>query len=356
MNSAHSEGRNLAHCATTAMANPQQVGNNEVAKLKEDYERQIQTLKLEHKIQLLEMDNKMSKQENDNKTKILELQKENQSLKHENELMKLKGAHELNSNKMAADATMEKQWATKEIERNAKEIEFRDELNKKDKELLRQENEHKIDMIKMKNEMEKTIESLRNENEMLKAKVQEQPMKMVVGDNAEKEEQPKEMDQPVALVARKEEPLKLPLMERLEWGVKCFITKKFQQTNQCSYEQWYQSICSIMQNKMLYDNNDFLLVKKNFARFETRLWFVCKDKGSSRKESPNNFQIEGLNNEELDKGVFFILHPQNEEKKVKHVKRFKIPESNYGISIIYPLTFIMEMKNQLLFSGCLNFK
>ena len=106
MKSAHSDERNLAHCAATAMSSPKQVSNHELTKLKEDYERQIQTLKLEHKIQLLEMDNKISKQ-------ILELQKENQSLKHENEMMKLKSAHDLQSNKMVVDANLEKQMVAK---------------------------------------------------------------------------------------------------------------------------------------------------------------------------------------------------------------------------------------------------
>uniref|UniRef100_A0A7M6DP59 Uncharacterized protein n=1 Tax=Clytia hemisphaerica TaxID=252671 RepID=A0A7M6DP59_9CNID len=92
-NLAHCDERNLAHCAGN---NSTENGN--MAKLKEDYERQIQTLKLEHKIQLLEMDNT-------NKTKIMEatqtlqerclaLEKENQALKHENQIMKLKSEHE----------------------------------------------------------------------------------------------------------------------------------------------------------------------------------------------------------------------------------------------------------------------
>ena len=315
----HSNERNLAHCAATAMGNPQQDNNHEVTKLKQEYERQIQTLKLEHKIQLLEMDNKMSKQ-------ILELQKENQSLKHENELMKLKGAHELQSNKKVVEANLEKQVFVKEMELkdklNAKEKEItlnwaeKDKdtalkLAEKEKQLLKQENEHKIEIIKMKNDMEKTIESLRNENEMLRTIAKKQP---------------KEVHQAVGAVTMKEEvedPLKLPLMERLEWGVKCFIAKEIQPTIECSYEQWYQSICSTMQNKKLYDNNNFLFLKKNFGMFHTNLCFVNNEKGQGLGEHPHHFRSEGLDDQKLSEGQFFILSPQSEEKIEKQDKKYK---------------------------------
>ena len=131
--------------------------------LKQEYERQIQTLKLEHKIQLLEMDKKLLKQENDNKTKIFELQKEVQSLKHENEVMKLKNAND----KMAADSNLHKHVAVK--------LDYKERLSQKEKEIADKEQKHKNDIIGIKDDMEKTIQALRTENENLKSKLDVKP-------------------------------------------------------------------------------------------------------------------------------------------------------------------------------------
>ncbi|XP_066913077.1 uncharacterized protein [Clytia hemisphaerica] len=303
MSSVHSGERNLAHCAATATSHPQQAANHDVTKLKGEYERQIQTLKLEHKIQLLELDNKMSKQENDNKTKMLELQKENQSLKHENELMKVKSAHELQSNKLLVDSNLERQMAAKELEFRDlvkvkdEEIALKDkemmigmaekekEIIEKDKEFLKQENMHKIEMIKMKNEMEKTIESLRNEIEMQKKKV---------------EERPKEMGNPNEIVVN---PFELPLMEQLEWGTNIISNEK--------YQEWYKHIINAMENKKLYKNERFLYMRKIFGCFKNDLFFVNLHSGKARVENDTDFQAEGLDTHALNKGTFVLLHPKD---------------------------------------------
>ena len=298
MKSAHSDERNLAHCAATAMSSPKQVSNHELTKLKEDYERQIQTLKLEHKIQLLEMDNKISKQ-------ILELQKENQSLKHENEMMKLKSAHDLQSNKMVVDANLEKQMVAKELELKDILNEKDKEIAEKDKDLLNLQHKHEIETIKMKNEMEKTIESLRNENEILKTKV--------------KKEQPKEMDQSVGAVTMKEEvedPLRLPLMERLEWGVKCFITipKPHTPFNGNKYQEWYENIANGMEDKKLYRNENFLFMRKDFGVCHSPLRFINHDIGKEFEFFVSAFEVKGLDISVLNRGEFVLFHPKDSQK------------------------------------------
>eukprot|EP00111_Clytia_hemisphaerica_P001352 TCONS_00003846-protein len=341
MNSAHSDERNLAHCAATAMSHPQrshpqQTANNELTKLKEEHERQTKTLKLEHKIQLLEMDNKLSKQENDNKTKILELQKEVQSLKHENEIMKLKGTHELQINKMEVDSNSEKQMA-------AIELEFKDRLKEKDKEmvekiaekdkemtlkmaekdkelalkmaekdgeLLKKENEHKIETVKMKNKMEKTIESLRNEVQMLKTNV--------------KDEREKPNDQAVGInndaVVKKEEiadPLKLPLMERLEWGVNHYIYKTKLHgipLLKTSYQEWYENLANAMVNEKLYMNERFLFMRQVFGNCKIYLRFINFDIDDRCPHFSNTFEVKGLDTQLLKKGEFILLHPKDSLK------------------------------------------
>ena len=72
-------------------------------------------------------------------------------------------------------------------------------------EILKLEHKHETETSTKNNEMEKTIESLRNEIEMLKTKIKQQELQMIGA---------------VTNLAVVKHPLKLHLMERLEWGVK----------------------------------------------------------------------------------------------------------------------------------------
>ncbi|XP_066932254.1 paramyosin-like [Clytia hemisphaerica] len=282
MNSAHLDERNLAHCsATAAMSNTQQTDNDELTKLKEEHERQIQTLKLEHKIELLEMNNKMSKEENDNKTKILELQKEVQSLKHENELMKLKSMHELQSNKMEVDSNLEKQMA-------AKELEFKNQLSVKDKEISEKIQTHRFEITEIKNEMAEKNQALRNENEKLKSKF---------GMNISQTE------------GTQLHPLFYTDIERMEWGAKhYFLGVESDVMMYDSYQQWYQSIYNTMGDQQLYKSEKCFFFKQSFGETYENVYFVAKKRGSQRIEVSNEFQVSGLDDENLDNGKFFLLH------------------------------------------------
>uniref|UniRef100_A0A7M6DPZ6 Uncharacterized protein n=1 Tax=Clytia hemisphaerica TaxID=252671 RepID=A0A7M6DPZ6_9CNID len=215
-------------------------------------------------------------------------------------------------------AEKDKEMALKMAEKD-KEMTLK--LTEKDKELalkmaekdgeLKKENEHKIETVKMKDKMEKTIESLRNEVQMLKTNV--------------KDEREKPNDQTAGIhndaVAKKEErvdPLKLPLIERLEWGVNYYIftTNNLQGTplHKTNYQEWYENLANVMVNEELYKNERFLFMRKFFFSCQRNIRFINYDIDKKCRSFSNAFVVKGLDTQLLKKGEFVLLHPKDSLK------------------------------------------
>jgi len=250
-------------------------------KQKEDHEKEIKILKLEHKIQLLE------------------LERENESLKHEIEIEKVRN----NAEEQGSQSKLEK-------------------------------SEQSDDVVgKIVKEMEKQLKEKFN-NELCQYKY-ETNSKL-----AEHASAIAKLKEQTDLVGSKTETTKQPTFKSTDdvviWGVKNLIQSHLELST--SYSKWYKRvISSIRDGEVKYfsiGNDKLFLMKKNFERFD----FYGRSKNyetlSVTSHKPN--QTSNATDEkgeifadDLDRKVwrrakFFLLHPEQVEKRLcfKHNQHY----------------------------------
>ena len=147
MDSANGEMSNLAQSAEGRNT----TNDQQITKLKEDHQKEIQKLTYESKIELME-----------SQMKIVNLEKDNQTLSHQLEMLKLKNSYEIESKQIDADNELQN-----------KNVELHDKLNQMEREMTAKENEYKLKIKDLENEnktkqIEKTTEMIAKENRSLK--------------------------------------------------------------------------------------------------------------------------------------------------------------------------------------------
>eukprot|EP00111_Clytia_hemisphaerica_P005525 TCONS_00016022-protein len=371
MDSAHCDERNLAHSATGRIVT-NKVDNSavEIAKLKEDHDKQIQKLTFENRIKTLELEKEMSKQDNEQKMKILQLEKDNQSLSHEFEFMKLKTSHEMEAKKVVVDRVMEREMLKqqnefqnrlsekdkalleKDNELTAKENECKTKINEMEKSFHAKEYEYQTKMaakeneltskmkhiehtntvkfLEMEKEKELIIQSLRHKIEMLEAsKIKELPKEF----KPEVLPSSKSKDSPVL----KQEHLSILQPENLKqtrhsiaitedkilWGVKkYFIGIKTESDLFTSYENWYEALSSLLENEVQkfvkQGKRRYCFIRKEMSDdYISTLFLITKRKHDGEINGPNTLSVEYPNRADLKNARSFLLHPEQRNQCIQ---------------------------------------
>ena len=380
---AHCDERKLAHSAAGRNI-AINVESAEIAKLKEDHEKQIQKLTFENRIKILELEEEMSKQDKEQKMKILQLEKDNQSLTHELELLKLKAAYELDSKKgvyREMEKEVLKQQNAFQNEMTAKENEFKvkmkglenayeSKLSEKDKELVMKQNECKMKI----DEMEKVFQAKEHEyqarltvkeNEYqakLAAKKSEFVLKMKDLENAnnikleqverEKEsatqslrhriemmevskdngliKDPKPVNVP-RVFAKLPEKSVVTMEEKLIWGANEFYLGIKTGSNMfTSYENWYEAISALLRNRKLESVKQgcrqYFFIKKEMVIAIPSICLVFRRENDNYGDSSINVvAIEYPNRNELTNARSFLLHTKQRDQCIESGKFEKSP-------------------------------
>ncbi|XP_066933859.1 putative protein tag-278 [Clytia hemisphaerica] len=372
MDSAHRDERNLAHSAAGRNVT-NKADSVEIAKLKEDYEKQIQKLTFENRIKTLELENEMTKQDKEQKMKILQLEKDNQSLTHELELVKLKTAHEMEAKGGVVDREMEKEMlkqqkefqnklAEKDKKMAARENEFQNKLADKDKELVAKdkeiaakenecktkinekekatlakeheyqtkvaemrnqiaakENEFKLKVKDLEKEKELEIQALRHENEIMKSK------KKSTNENATEEKKGQ------AITRNAQQNHLEPKMQSLVDGIVNFFSG--QPHPFTSYKNWFEDIARSLVNKrpelVLHGSSSYYFVKKEMSRMHNLLFLATKRKNESRGEDAHILDLVVPNKQQLKNAKVFLLHPADRGMCIEHGKMYT--RDNYEV-------------------------
>ncbi|XP_066919008.1 DNA ligase 1-like [Clytia hemisphaerica] len=350
MDSAHCDERNLAHSAIGRNVK-NKVDNSvvEIAKLKEDHDKQIQKLTFENRIKILELEKEMSRQDNEQKMKILQLEKDNQSLSHEFEFMKLKTSQEMEGKKVVVDREMEKEMLKqqkefqnrlsekdkallekdkalleKDNEITAKENECKTKINEMEKSLLVKEYEYQTKMaakenefLEMEKEKELVIQSLRHKIEMLEAsKIKElhKEFKPEVLPSSESEDGPENLKQTSNSIVTTE--------DKILWGVKkYFLIIKTESNLFTSYENWYEALSSLLENKVQkfvkQGGRRYYFIRKEMLDYDPTLYLVTKRKHAVKITGSNFLIVEYPNREELKNARSFLLHPEQRDECIQ---------------------------------------
>ena len=289
MDSVLGDKRNLAHSASGR--NPRNTDDQQIIKLKEDHQKEIQRLTYESKIELME-----------SQMKIV-------NLTHQLELLKLKNSHENETKQFQADRELQKdkdelqnklaemklQLTAKEHEMKVYQKEQEKENSTKEYELKLKvkdlESEHKIKMLQMEKKLTEMEKGLKEKEETIqKLRTGMGPVHEQVADHPQNEK---------------------GLIDRMVWGANCFF-KRISDGPKLydSYEEWYESLSLLMADKKLYVTPMFLFMRKEFDKHRNALDFASKRKGSAYKDNSDEFNTEGLSKELYSNdGVdLFLLH------------------------------------------------
>jgi len=377
MDSAHCDERNLAHSATGRIVT-NKVDNSavEIAKLKEDHDKQIKKLTFENRIKTLELEKEMSKQDNEQKMKILKLEKDNQLLSHEFEFMKLKTSHEIEAKKVVVDREMEKEMlkqqkefqnrlsekdkalsekdkalSEKDNEIAIKEMECKAKINEMEKSLLAKEYEYQTKMavkeneltskmkhiehtntvkfLEMEKEKEMVIQSLRHKIEMLEAsKIKElsKEFKPEVLPPSKSEDSPVLKQEHLSIlqpVNLKQTSKSIATTEdKILWGVKKhFIGIKTESDLFTSYENWYEALSSLLENEVQkfvkQGGRRYYFIRKEMPGYCSPLFLVTKRKHVEETDGPNTLSVEYPNREELTNARSILLHPEQRNQCIQ---------------------------------------
>ncbi|XP_066915096.1 putative leucine-rich repeat-containing protein DDB_G0290503 [Clytia hemisphaerica] len=370
MDSANFDDRNLAHSAAGRNVT-NKVANSvvEIAKLKEDHDKQIQKLTFENKIKFLES-------ENNHQMKIMQLEKNNQSLTHELELLKLKTSHEQEAKKDVVDREMEREMLKQQNEFQNKLTEKDKELAGKDKEMIVKESEFKLKMKELEIVHANQLTAKQNECELkLIQKVQEMiakesefKLKLAEVENAnklkiaehenvnklkllEKEKgmadkvnelnlkineletlhnktKMEDVASGVNIIQKKQdgaEARDITRTEKLTWGADKFFESKPGELNLfASYQDWYEEISSLLhdgEEEIVWSGaSKYVFMKRDCGRrFETLL-LIAHRKERPRINYSHLFYIEGVEKQFWEKTAFMLLHPSQHNKNLKMVE------------------------------------
>ncbi|XP_066914005.1 golgin subfamily A member 6-like protein 22 [Clytia hemisphaerica] len=322
MDSAYSDERNMAHSASGRnVADDQQI-----TKLKNEHQKEIEKLKMKFKIQQLES-------ENEKTLKITQLEKDNQTLSYQFEIFKLKNSRESQSSQVQTDQQLQKQ-----------NVELQNKLVEKEKQLVAKEHE----MVLYKKEQEKETDAKENEWKM-KMKEQENEWKMKMKDleNEHKikilqmetklNEMKKEMTEKEATVQhlkREIENLKrfipnqneaaekveenMTTIDRLVWGAEYFHGGN--KLLYPSYGDWYKAISAMMGNKKVFKKDKYLFMRKEFNEAYDYLDFVNRKDNSYQEQCMRDFLVENCKIA-WEIATFFLLHTKDFGKHLKFEQR-----------------------------------
>eukprot|EP00111_Clytia_hemisphaerica_P005454 TCONS_00015801-protein len=340
MDSDYSDKRNLAHSASGR--NVHKVADNQqIGKLKEEHQKEIEKLKMEFKIQQLES-------ENEKTLKIMQLEKEKQTLSHQFEMFKLKNSHDSQSSQVQADQQLQKQkdelqnnLVEKEKQLVAKEHEM--VLYKKEQEnewkmrMKDLENEHKIKILQKEtklNEMEKkmtekeaTVQHLNREIENLKSVIQKQNQ------------------------AANEVVETMTTIDRLVWGAEYFHEGNKSSLLYPSYGNWYKAISAIMGNKKMFKKDKYLFMRKEFNKGHAFLDFVNR-KDNSCEEELTDFLVEGLKIVWAT-ATFYLLHTKVFGKRLKFERESQATTYEYWRVVNVSKDFYFGDKQSAIVFGIL---
>ncbi|XP_066921600.1 synaptonemal complex protein 1-like [Clytia hemisphaerica] len=265
MDNAHSaEDRQVKPNSATGKLNEIQKLKAENAKLKEDYEKQIKTLKLENKIV------------------VLELKKENQNLKHEMELMQIRFQLEKESKSDGNLTELKKQIL--EIEN-----EYKTKLEKKDQEMIRREAEHQKKIKTLEDEYQSEVKSLEDQcgskmkslekklqdaeqrNELNQAIIQKLQSEIVSLKTRGSDESRNSSENQVEKENIAAERVKMSgdaTEERLRLGIERFYLRKTSSLTQ-NYQVWYNDVSCSLENQapryVSFDGKEFMFLKIEFG-------------------------------------------------------------------------------------------
>uniref|UniRef100_A0A069DMT1 Putative cnidarian restricted protein n=1 Tax=Clytia hemisphaerica TaxID=252671 RepID=A0A069DMT1_9CNID len=402
MDSAHCDERNLAHSATGRNVT-NKVDNSvvEIAKLKEDHDKQIQKLTFENKIKILES-------ENNHQMKIMQLEKNNQSLTHELELLKLKTSHEQEAKKVVVDREMEREMLKQQNEFQNKLTEKDKELAGKDKEMIVKESEFKLKMKDLEIVHANQLTAKQNECELkLIQKVQEMiakenefKLKLAEVENANKLkfaemenvnklkflEKEKEMEDKVNELNLKIKELEtlsnktevddvasgvniiqkkhgaqarnISRTEKLTWGAdKFFESKPVELHLFASYQDWYEEISLLLhaEKEIVWsDASKYVFMKRNCGKRFQDLFLITHRKGRERHNYSELFYIEDDEKQFWKKTTFMLLHPLQHNKCLKMVERYEGEDSEQWDGYNVSNDFYYGEKKSAMFFGVIN--
>ena len=302
-----------AHSAEYRREEKPHGGNNEIqklkpqnSKLKEDYEKQIKTLKLEQRIS------------------TLELEKENQSLKHEMELMQVKFELESES----------KNDGELKVELKQQHEDFRKKIIEMEKQMVVKENEYKMKIKILENECQTKIKSLKDQysseitglEEKLKDAVQRNESRQVTIEKLQKEVASlKRLVREEVEISNDQAGARINVVkdaaeERLQLGLERFYLRKVSSLTQ-TYQVWYNDVSRSLENLIpkyvTFDGKRFMFLKMEFKKAFTEIEIL------KRQNVPARASINGQNVENLylyRNTDIKLLHPREFSKSLDLVK------------------------------------
>ncbi|XP_066919038.1 uncharacterized protein [Clytia hemisphaerica] len=344
MDSAHGDERNLAHSATGRNVT-RNTDSIEIAKLKEEHEKQIQKLTFENRIKTLELEKEMSKQDNEQKMKILQLEKDNQSLSHELELVKLKTAHKTEANKGVVDQEMEKEMlkqenefqkklADKDKEIVAKENDCKTKINEMEKITLAKEHEYQTKLAAKENEFKLKVKALENTNKIKLEQMEREKelaiqalrneIEILKSNNAKQSQNDFKPENTTGAMKKAEKSFVATKEDKLIWGVnEFFLAKKSVSNLYASYQKWYEAISGLLENKVQVNVNSegkkMVFIRKEMPTTDqATLYLVTKRRNVYHGDGPNALIVNHDNKEELKKAKSFLLHPKQKEMCIEN--------------------------------------
>uniref|UniRef100_A0A7M5V9D9 Uncharacterized protein n=1 Tax=Clytia hemisphaerica TaxID=252671 RepID=A0A7M5V9D9_9CNID len=361
MDSAHFDDRNLAHSAAGRNVTNKVDSVVEIAKLKEDHDKQVQKLTFENKIKLLES-------ENNNQMKIMQLEKDNQSLTHELELLKLKTSHEQEAKKVVVDREMEKELLKQQNEFQNKLTEKDKELAGKDKEMAAKENEFKLKLAEVENanklkfaEMENVnkLKFLEKEKEM-EDKVNELNLKIKELETLSNKTEVDDVASGVNIIQKKHgaQARNISRTEKLTWGAdKFFESKPVELHLFASYQDWYEEISLLLhaEKEIVWsDASKYVFMKRNCGKRFQDLFLITHRKGRERHNYSELFYIEDDEKQFWKKTTFMLLHPLQHNKCLKMVERYEGEDSEQWDGYNVSNDFYYGEKKSAMFFGVIN--
>ncbi|XP_066936951.1 structural maintenance of chromosomes protein 3 homolog [Clytia hemisphaerica] len=323
MDFVYSDEKNMAHSASGR--NVHKVADDQqITKLKDEHQKEIEKLKMEFKIQQLES-------ENEKTLKIMQLEKEIQTLSHQFEMFKLKNSRESQSSQIQADQQLQKQ-----------KDELQNKLVEKEKQLVAKEHE----MVLYKKEQEMETDAKENECKMKMKDLENEHKIKTLKTEIKLNELEKEMTEKEATVQhlnREIENLKrvipnqnqaadkvgenMTTIDSLVWGAEYFHEGSKSSLLYPSYGDWYKAISAMMGNKQLFKTDKYLFMRNEFNEYHKYLDFVNR-KDNSYEEDLIDFLVEDLKTA-WENATFFLLHTKDFGKHLKFGRKFQHASFKY---------------------------
>eukprot|EP00111_Clytia_hemisphaerica_P013280 TCONS_00038986-protein len=253
MDSDYSDKRNLAHSASGR--NVHKVADDQqITKLKEEHQKEIEKLKMEFKIQQLES-------ENEKTLKIMQLEKENQTLSHQFEMFKLKNSRESQSSQVQADQQLQKQ--KDELRNNL--VEKEKQLVAKEHEMVLYKKEQEKEIVVKENEWKMKVKDLENEHK-IKILQTETKLNDMEKEMTEKEATVQHLNGEIENLKRIIQRQNMTTIDCLVWGAEYFHEGNKSSLLYPSYGHWYKAISAMMGNKKMFKTDKYLFMRKEFNK------------------------------------------------------------------------------------------